>query len=189
MGRLVFIVKPNSDEARQVVKFWNGYDKESEYTGDGRKYIIEYDECYCITGYTCDDDYSPSTTKDHIFHYTDLPSFLSFPKEIRDEMLSRTKYKSPIPFILYLQEDYGGGGFTWSDQIEGSEFWDHVINNRDFDLFYKHFNLKNNESRLSKQESPLRGGSSNITSGICCRKHKARVTVVSLGYKEVTGRG
>jgi hypothetical protein len=56
-------------------------------------------------------------------------------------------------------------------------------------FFEKVFKIKEHESRLSEQESPLRRGSGINTSGICCRKHKARVTVVSPSYKEIFGRG
>lgn len=45
------------------------------------------------------------------------------------------------------------------------------------------------ESRLQDKEAPFGGASGKITSGICGRKHKPRVTVNSLGYKKVLGRG
>ena len=59
-----------------------------------------------------------------------------------------------------------------------------------FDLSnYKQLKTLKNESRLQEQESPLRGGSGEIKCGVCCRKHKPRVTVKSVGYQKVIGRG
>ena len=58
-----------------------------------------------------------------------------------------------------------------------------------FDLKNYKLKFKNYESRLQEQESPLRRGSGEIVCGICCRKHKPRVTVKSVGYKKVIGRG
>lgn len=72
--------------------------------------------------------------------------------------------------------EYCGGLYIWSSPM--------------FDLTnYKHLKTLHNESRLQKQESPLRGGSREFTGGICCRKHKPRVTVKSVSYKKVIGRG
>lgn len=47
----------------------------------------------------------------------------------------------------------------------------------------------NNETELQNKENPLRGDSREIKGGICCRKHKPRVAIKPLGYKEVIGRG
>ena len=58
-----------------------------------------------------------------------------------------------------------------------------------FDLSNYKFKIKSNESRLQEQESPLRGGSREFTSGVRCRVYKARVAVSSPGYKKVIGRG
>lgn len=56
-----------------------------------------------------------------------------------------------------------------------------------FDL--SNYKTQNNESRLQEQESPLRRGSGEVKCGICCRKHKPRVTILPLSYQKVTGRG
>ena len=47
----------------------------------------------------------------------------------------------------------------------------------------------NNETELQNKENPLRGNSGESKGGICCRKHKPRVAIKPLGYKEVIGRG
>ena len=75
---------------------------------------------------------------------------------------------------LYIIED-NSGYFSWSSPM--------------FDLSIYKFKIKSNESRLQEQESPLRRGSGEIVCGICCRKHKPRVAVKSVGYKKVIGRG
>ena len=75
--------------------------------------------------------------------------------------------------LYRLQEDKSS--WSWSSPM--------------FDLTYKCKNCKSYESRLQKQESPF-GGSSRVNPGaICCRKHKPRVTVQSVSFQEVLGRG
>lgn len=187
MKRLVFKVEPKSPLAKKITEFWDYYIRRG-YKGDAPYYIIEYDDNYKIVDYLAYDDYAPKYD-DILFDSTSMLSFIHFPKVIREEMIKRSVSKSPVPFVINLTCSTSDGGFRWSDQPEDHDFWFKVIDCRNFDLFYKQFKIKEHESRLSKQESPLRGGSSNITSGICCRKHKARVTVVSLGYQKVTGRG
>ena len=56
------------------------------------------------------------------------------------------------------------------------------------DDYYNNKSL-NNETELQNKENPLRGDSREIKGGICCRKHKSRVAIKPLGYKEVIGRG
>lgn len=58
-----------------------------------------------------------------------------------------------------------------------------------FDLSNYKLKNKNYESRLQEQESPLRGGSREVSSRICCRINRARVEISTLGYKKVIGRG
>ena len=59
-----------------------------------------------------------------------------------------------------------------------------------FDLNnYLTFKALKHESRLQDKEAPFGGAGGKITSGIRSRKHKPRVTVNSLGYKKVLGRG
>lgn len=56
------------------------------------------------------------------------------------------------------------------------------------DDYYNNKSL-NNETELQNKENPLRGNSGESKGGICCRKHKPRVAIKPLGYKEVIGRG
>lgn len=189
MKKLVFKVEPKSPLAKKVTEFWNCYIGKS-YKGDDPYYIIEYDDNYKIVDYLAYDDYDFSSKHgDNLFSSSSIPSFIHFPKVIREEMIKRSVSKSPVPFVINLSCSANNGGFRWGEQPEGSDFWFDVIDLKNFDLFYKQFKIKEHESRLSKQESPLRRGSCNNTSGICCRKHKARVTFISPGYQKITGRG
>ena len=77
---------------------------------------------------------------------------------------------------------FDGRRYTLNGKAEGWS-WSSPM----FDL--TNYKIKSNESRLQEQESPLRRGSGEIVCGICCRKHKPRVTVKSVGYKKVIGRG
>ena len=183
----IYFKASNDSIAKKIVAFWNPYCMHiNNYIGNGRGYLITYnDTTYEITGYECR---SPKSGEDaRIFE--GITPFMEFPTEIKDEMIRRSTSKSPVAFVLCEHAGASNGGFDWSETSEGHDFWSEIIGDHNFDLFYKHFNTKHYESRLSEQESPLRRGSGINTSGICCRKHKARVTVVSPGYKEIFGRG
>jgi len=76
--------------------------------------------------------------------------------------------------LYRLEEDEQS--FSWSSPM--------------FDLSqYLTIKALKHESRLQDKEAPFGGASGKITSGIRSRKHKPRVTVNSLGYKKVLGRG
>lgn len=49
--------------------------------------------------------------------------------------------------------------------------------------------FSNDETELQNKEAVIRRDSGESKGGICCRKHKPRVTIKPLGYKEVIGRG
>ena len=188
MGRIAFKVDGN---AKKIVACLNHFTKDTELlpmTGDAHTYsyyYIDYNPgTYKITNYNCED--SPSNVD---FYKEIIPTFMQLPLDIQIEIVNRSRCKSFIPFLNDVCLSESGGGFDWSNTPEGWEFWNKVLNNGDTDLFYKQFNLKDNESRLQEQESPLRRGSREFTSGVRCRVNKARVTVSSPGYKEVIGRG
>lgn len=191
MGTLMFNVK-NTEEAKKVVNFWNPYCKgftpmSGLINGSNTYYIIKYDLHNRIESYICMDNVD--TEGAIVYNKDNWPRFMSFPQEIRDVMIEKSIDRSPIPFILDLTAGDTDGGFTWSYTVEGTDFWSDVIENKNFSRFYNYFNIKKDESRLFEQESPLRRGSGDITSGVCCRKHKARVTIISPCYQEVIGRG
>lgn len=187
MSYLVFKAV-NRETAKKIVDFWNPYCKTlNEFSGNGEYYVVTYTRRYstfCIENYQCGVTYPRDA---RVFDY--IPTFMELPKVIRDKMIERSEYKSPIPFILDIYTGEDNGGFDWSRSPEGHEFWKAILEDLKFDLFYKHFNINQDESRLSEQESPLRRGSSRDSSGIRCRVHKARVTIQPLGYQKVIGRG
>ena len=188
MERMAFKV---NDNAKKIVQCLNHFTKSMGFvtmlgnTENTHWYYIDYDpETLEITDYRCQADPPSSSSYKDI-----LPPFMNLPLDIQVEMVSRARYNSPVPFLLNVSNDYSNGGFNWDDTPEGWDFWNKVLNEGDTDLFYKQFKSKQHESRLFEQESPLRRGSREFTSGVRSRVNKARVTVSSLGYKEVVGRG
>ena len=188
MARMAFKV---NDNARKIVQCLNHFTKNMGFvtmngnTNENNYYCIEYNpKTYKITDYVC----TEYLRGDEIKKDT-LPPFMDLPLDIQIEVVSRSGSKSPIPFLREVSACDSGGGFDWDDTPEGGDFWHSVLAEGDIDLFYKQFKSKQHESRLFEQESPLRGGSREFTSGVRSRVNKARVTVSSLGYKEVVGRG
>jgi hypothetical protein len=114
---------------------------------------------------------------------------MSFPEEVRNKIIERSISRSPIPFVINPTAGADNRGLTWNRTPEGHYFWSNVISGEDFNLFYKRFNTKKDESRLCNKETPFGGGSIHNASGVCGRKHQARVTIVSPSYQEIIGRG
>jgi hypothetical protein len=188
MARMAFKV---NDNGKKIVQCLNHFTKNMGFltmegnSANGTWYYIDFDSAsYKITKYDCQSD-APSDA----IYKEQLPSFMGLPLDIQVEVVSRSRYNSPIPFLLNVSNDYSHGGFDWDSTPEGWDFWNSVLAEGDTYLFYKQFKSKQHESRLQEQESPLRGGSREFTSGVRSRVNKARVTVSSLGYKEVVGRG
>lgn len=190
MKKLVF--KPqNKEEAKIIVDFWNPiFSEQPDFNGSADIYTIEYDTVYCPYSYQAwyNED-CPAFNEAETSEFIAIPAFLKFPKEIQKEMIRRSEYQSPIPFIFNISSDKRAGGFDWAETDEGWDFWNKVIDGRDFDLFYKRFNLKKDEVRLCNEETPLGGDSKQVKGGIRCRDHQVRVTVKPLSYKGITGRG
>jgi hypothetical protein len=188
MARMAFKV---NDNAKKIVQCLNHFTKSAGLmsmlgnTANTHWYYIDYDPGTLeITDYRCQSD-PPSSSS-----YKDtLPPFMDLPLDIQIEAVKRSQSKSLIPFLKCRDASFSGGGFDWDETPEGWDFWNSVLVEGDTDLFYKQFKSKQHESRLFEQESPLRGGSREFTSGIRCRVNKARVTVSSPGYKKVIGRG
>ena len=186
MEKIAFKV---NDNGKKIVQCLNHFAKGfMPMDGDAGR-----DSYYCI-------DYDPKTFQIKDYLWADnpegdaiikdiLPPFMKLPLDIQVEVVERSKYKSPVPFLKDVCMSESGGGFDWDETPEGWNFWNEVLSEGDTDLFYKQFKSKQHESRLFEQESPLRGSSRECTSGVRCRVNKARVTVSSLGYKEVVGRG
>ena len=178
-----------NDNGKKIVQCLNHFTKRfMPMDGDADRdsyYYIDYDpKTFQIKDYLWADNPEGDVIIKDI-----LPPFMNLPLDIQIEVVGRSRYNSPIPFLINMHNDFSRGGFNWDDTPEGWDFWNKVLNEGDTDLFYKQFKSKQHESRLFEQESPLRGGSREFTSGIRSRVNKARVTVSSPGYKKVIGRG
>jgi hypothetical protein len=122
----------------------------------------------------------------------DLKESMSCPYDVIDEMVGLKGMQFNVEKVSIANradrdiEILGDDGCLYNINGPGSRYsWSSPM----FDLSNYKFKIKSNESRLQEQESPLRRGSGEIVCGICCRKHKPRVTVKSVGYKKVIGRG
>lgn len=121
--------------------------------------------------------------------------FIHFPLAIQKEMVNRSVSKSIVPFLLLVQADHFQGGFDWDNTPEGFHFWSQVISKKNFELFFQlkdnKTNLKQqqNENQLQRKEIPHNGGDRQNTTGVLCRRRKARITVKHLGHQKIIGRG
>lgn len=192
-GLLIFKVGTLAD-AKTIVDFWNYYcNSLNKFLGNASVYTIEYDiDTYKILGYHAASSVSEAKKripcgKGTTFEF--VRDFMTFPRVIQKEMIARSESKSPIPFIMNKSACANSGGFDWDKEDEGHTFWYDVIDGGRFDLFYKHFNLKDNESRLCIKETPFGGDSDRNSSSIRSRFNKARIAVQPLGYQEIIGRG
>ena len=188
MARMAFKV---NDNALKITTCLNHFTKGTGMSpmygnaSESNYYYIDYDPAtYKIINYCC--EASPNNVD---FYNDTIPTFMTLPLDIQIEVVKRSKSNSPVPFLKDIYAGSSDGGFIWRDTPEGHEFWESILEDDDIDLFYDHFKSKKHESRLQEQESPLRGGSGEIKCGLCCRKHKPRVEVKSVGYKKVIGRG
>ena len=66
-----------------------------------------------------------------------------FPIEVVEKMLQKQYKQVNKKDISIFQEyrcyDKQNGGFSWEDTIEGHQFWRHVINDKNFDVFFERY--------------------------------------------------
>ena len=66
-----------------------------------------------------------------------------YPPEIIELMFQRQKEqgnpKNIEPFLDDIRVSRGSGGFTWSETIEGDEFWETILIDLEFDIFYEKY--------------------------------------------------
>lgn len=65
-----------------------------------------------------------------------------FPEEVVEKMLdSQVLYGNPRNAIVFEENIYAGGntGFDWEETTEGWVFWNDVIYNKSFDVFFKRY--------------------------------------------------
>ena len=67
-----------------------------------------------------------------------------FPLEVISRMMDKQREQGEEPsHHVFVSNNCAGtvtGGFNWSETPEGGEFWNDVISNRYFDLFFERFN-------------------------------------------------
>lgn len=74
-----------------------------------------------------------------------IGDLVGFPIEIVEKMLERQYEQINKVDIVAFQNDRiqsisnGEGGFHWGETIEGYEFWNNVIRQKKFDIFFKHY--------------------------------------------------
>ena len=66
-----------------------------------------------------------------------------FPEEVIELMLDKQdKQGNDIDSSIFEHDKYATateGGFNWTDTIEGMGFWNSVLENKDFNLFFKRY--------------------------------------------------
>lgn len=69
--------------------------------------------------------------------------FKDLPEEIQERMLDeQVRQGSPRNAEVFEEETAAGaneGGFTWGLSVEGCDFWDEIINNGNFAVFYEKY--------------------------------------------------
>ena len=89
------------------------------------------------------ENYSSSSSKFDLDSYTSKGDIKGFPKEVIAKMLERqyeqTGSKDVTIFEGNKDADHKSGGMTWSDTSEGLSFWNRIINNKNFDLFFERY--------------------------------------------------
>ena len=189
MKRFAFKIDNNAKQLADILNWYTqglGLEKMMGNGTNGYYYVLDFDEdTHQIMKLKCLLEPEQVTR----FFYK-IPPFMALPKDIQKEVILRSRDKSPIPFINNVAVSYYGGGFIWEEEPEGRQFWSDVLEHNNTEVFYSKFKKHlDNESRLQEQESPLRRGSREFTSGVRCRVNRARVEICSPGYQEVSGRG
>lgn len=87
-----------------------------------------------------------------------------FPKEVVEKMIERqVEQGNPRDVSVFEKRrtiDKGHLGFTWVTTDEGGDFWDSVIEYKDFDLFFKRYpkseTLEQERDRLEEINEQLK---------------------------------
>ncbi len=216
---------------------------------------LVYDENYVYIGIKYDID---KPQPGEVFKtYVTMPYF-HLPPGIQSDIVSRTKQKNCIGFLLSISAGSYTGGFSWQKSPEGHCFWEKVLDGKKYDIYFEKFpkaqsiydesitgvhygsdfgidwskfktvstkvdnssfktvsdtkcndtfwigyhnnyeiqkelynllKIEENESRLQKQEDPLRRGNSGKPVKLHTGKHKIRIAVKHLSHTKVLGRG
>ena len=80
-----------------------------------------------------------------------------FPEEVVEKMLERQVEKGNprdvSVFEKYIGDDKQAGGFDWCSSPEGHHFWDAIIEEEDFDTFFKRYPKQ--EARTVKKDEAI----------------------------------
>lgn len=72
-----------------------------------------------------------------------IGAIADFPIEVVEKMIERQVEQVNKPdvkaFHRFASNDAKGGGFTWENTIEGELFWDKVIGDRNFNVFFERY--------------------------------------------------
>lgn len=147
---------------------------------------------------------------------TSTPSYKGeikdFPPEVVELMLQRQFEQTGERNISVFEADRIAGieykGFTWSDAIEGYYFWDDVIGDKKFDIFFKKYpkeSLINSQIKTKQNEKSSRTKTSSkaievstvvatistgkrpTSVGISGRRSKTAIGSGHISYKAVIG--
>lgn len=75
-----------------------------------------------------------------------IGQIVDFPVDIVQAMVDHqvNQGNQPLVSIFQIKKDMSrsGGGFNWSETVEGVKVWSQVLNYKNFDSFYEYHNLK-----------------------------------------------
>jgi hypothetical protein len=80
----------------------------------------------------------------------------NFPIEVVQKMVERQVEQNGKPDISVFQKS-SFSGFLWRDTIEGCDFWNEVISNKDFDLFFEKYPKKEINTHVYYRGNSERG--------------------------------
>jgi len=63
----------------------------------------------------------------------------NYPMGVVVRMLEEQEKQGNEASISTVRRDDTGGGFTWKFTVDGYMFWNKVINDKDFDLFFEEY--------------------------------------------------
>lgn len=79
-----------------------------------------------------------------------------FPKEVVEKMLEiQVEQGNERDVRVFEKDRYASkeeGGFWWLDTIEGSDFWNRIIQHRDFNAFFIKYPKQETETETSKED-------------------------------------
>lgn len=85
-----------------------------------------------------------------------IGAIADFPIEVVEKMIERQVQQGNKPdvkaFHRYASNDAKNGGFNWNDTIEGELFWDKVIGDRNFNVFFERYPKDINSQILKAYE-------------------------------------